>query len=437
MDKFVIEGISQPLSGSLTVSGSKNAALPSLFATILTDQPCTLENVPDICDIDTTIQILENLGVRISLDRSKQSVNLQAHTIRHFAAPYDLVRTMRASVLVLGPLLARFRKARVSLPGGCSIGARPVNLHLAALERMGAKIELQDGYIEASAASGLRGAEILFDKVSVGATENILMAASLAKGKTHISNAAREPEIVDLVQYLRKMGAKISGEGSSEIEVEGVSTLHGAVHRVVADRIEAGTYLVAAAITGGDLLLNGIRFELMGAVLKKLTECGMRITETQSGIRIQSNGVPQAIDISTAPFPGFPTDMQAQFMSLMTVAQGTSVISENIFENRFMHVAELMRLGADISIKGHTAIVRGHGPGSLNGATVMATDLRASACLVLAGLAARGTTTIRRVYHLDRGYQNLEVNLRKLGAKIARQVEKGRPLLSPTELDEK
>lgn len=429
MDKLIIEG-KRRLSGTVQISGAKNAALPILFATILTDQQCVLRNVPDLADIDTTARLLSGMGVEVKHDNAGHTVTAQAKTLSSYEAPYELVRTMRASVLVLGPTLARFGQARVSLPGGCSIGARPVNLHLMALEKMGARIKLEGGYINAE-ADRLKGADITFDQVSVGATENTLMAAAIAKGTTVMRNCALEPEIVDLANCLRGMGAKIKGDGTAVITVEGVEALHGVTHDVIADRIEAGTYLIAAAITQGEVTLPGVAPDLLGAVLDKLRETGAAVEADARSIRLSMSGVPRAIDISTLPFPGFPTDMQAQFMSLMAVSDGTSVISENIFENRFMHVAELLRLGADITIQGKTAVVRGHGTKSsrggvssgLTGATVMATDLRASASLVLAALAAEGETTVRRIYHLDRGYEKMENKLRTMGAAITRATE--------------
>ncbi|MBI3558096.1 MAG: UDP-N-acetylglucosamine 1-carboxyvinyltransferase [Deltaproteobacteria bacterium] len=420
MDTLVIEG-GKKLSGSIQVGGAKNAALPILFAAILTGGRCRLTNVPDLADIDTTVRLLTGMGVTGTHRRAEHTVELQAARLSNFEASYDLVRTMRASVLVLGPTLARFGEARVSLPGGCSIGARPVNLHLMALEKMGAQITLEGGYINAK-ASRLRGADITFDQISVGATENSLMAASLASGRTILRNCALEPEIIDLARFLKVLGAKIQGEGTPVITIEGVDALGGGDYSIIPDRIEAGTYLAAAAVTGGEIHLPGVSPELLGAVLDKLRECGAELAADSKGIRLSATGRQlKAVDISTLPFPGFPTDMQAQFMALMAATSGTSIITENIFENRFMHVAELMRLGADITVQGATAIVRG--PAKLTGATVMATDLRASACLVLAGLAAEGITTVRRVYHLDRGYEKMETKLKACGATINRQVE--------------
>lgn len=439
MDRLVIEG-GVPLSGTVQVSGSKNAALPILFATLLTPEKIKLENIPAVADIYTTVKLLRELGAGVEPSFEQRFVEVQADQVQSIQASYDLVRTMRASVLVLGPLLARFGHARVSLPGGCSIGARPVNLHLAALEKMGATIDLEQGYIDAQ-TNKLHGAEITFDKVSVGATENIIMAATLAEGTTVLHSAAQEPEIVDLVRFLRKLGAKIEGEGSQTITIKGVQRLgmgpkqdiatQGVggqatdsiiVHKIIPDRIEAGTYLVAAAITRGQIHLPGVPYELLGAVIEKLKDSGVKIEmHTNESISLECQTLPQAVDISTMPFPGFPTDMQAQFMALMATSNGTSVIHESIFENRFMHVAELCRLGAKISIKDHTAVIRGNGQNAFTGATVMATDLRASASLVLAGLAAQGKTIVRRVYHLDRGYEHMEEKLRTLGARIWRE----------------
>ena len=422
MDTLVLEG-GHKLSGTIHVGGAKNAALPILFASILTAGRCRLTNVPDLADIDTTVRLLTGMGITGKHQRTEHTVELQATTLSNYEASYDLVRTMRASVLVLGPTLARFGEARVSLPGGCSIGARPVNLHLMALEKMGAKIVLEGGYINAK-ASRLHGADITFDQISVGATENSLMAASIANGRTILRNCALEPEIIDLARFLKVLGAKIQGEGTPVIIIDGVDALGGGDYSIIPDRIEAGTYLIAGAITGGEILLPGVSSELLGAVLDKLRECGADVSIKADGKGIGLSAVGRklkAVDISTTPFPGFPTDMQAQFMSLMAATSGSSVITENIFENRFMHVAELMRLGADITVQGSTAIVRG--PAKLTGATVMATDLRASACLVLAGLAAEGVTTVRRVYHLDRGYEKMETKLKAVGATISRQVE--------------
>lgn len=434
MDRLVIEG-GRKIEGTIPIGGAKNAALPILFAGVLTSEYCNFTNVPDLADIETTVELLDGMGVDTERNPAKHTVRTRGLRINKFEAPYELVRTMRASVLVLGPTLARFGEARVSLPGGCSIGARPVDLHLMALEKMGARIALEGGYIKAR-ADRLRGADITFDQVSVGATENTLMAAVLAKGTTVLRNAAREPEIVDLARFLRAMGAKIEGEGTPVITVRGRDGLSGATYSIVPDRIEAGTYLIAGAITGGSVFLPGVDGELLGSVLEKLREAGCDVSADNTGIRLSSPGPGRlrALDVTTAPFPAFPTDMQAQFMALMAVANGTSVITENIFENRFMHVAEMVRLGADVMLKGNTAIVKGR-PGigggteagkwnGLTGATVMATDLRASACLILAGLAAQDQTIVRRIYHLDRGYEKMEVKLSAVGASIRREQEK-------------
>ncbi len=421
MDKLVISG-GHKLLGEVLISGAKNSSLPLMFAALLTKDTVSLNRVPDLADISTTTKLLKNLGCRVENDATG-STHITADSLTSLEAQYDLVRTMRASVLVLGPILARFGEALVSLPGGCSIGARPVDLHLKALEQMGAKIELSGGYIRATCPK-LHGAEIVFSQVSVGATENTIMAACLADGVTTIRNAAKEPEIIDLVHLLRKMGAEISGEGSSTIVIKGQQSLHGAQHDVIGDRIEAGTYLCAGAITQGDITVQGIEPEYLSALLVALEAAGATITRLPNAVRLQMTKQPNPVDVKTMPFPGFPTDMQAQFMAVMTLSTGTSVITENIFENRFMHVAELLRLGADIKIQGPTAIVRGlHSSQNLTGATVMATDLRASACLVLAGLAAQGQTTVRRIYHLDRGYESMEKKLAGLGALIERQHE--------------
>ncbi len=423
MDKLVIQG-GHKLKGSIKVGGAKNSALPILFATVLTDGECQLENVPNLSDIVTTIRLLSMMGVDVRPKLNDHKVSVQAKSLTNFEAPYDLVRTMRASVLILGPLLARFKKAKVSLPGGCSIGARPVNLHLMGFEKMGARIKIEQGYIFAE-TDGLVGADITFDQVSVGATENVMMAATLAKGKTILRNCAQEPEIDDLADFLNQCGAKITGAGTPTIMIEGVAKLNGCRHAVIADRIEAGTYLIAAAMTGGDVELTDIPPQFLTALIDKLEDCGFEIKIGDDTVSLKTTSHSfKAQDISTMPFPGFATDMQAQYMALMSICDGTSVIKENIFENRFMHVPELVRLGADVTIQGNTAIVRGlRGKGNLTGATVMATDLRASACLILAGLAAYGETTVRRVYHLDRGYEQMEVKLNQLGAKIVRAEE--------------
>ncbi len=432
MDTLVIEG-GKKLKGTITVGGAKNAALPLLFASVLTSEKCFYENVPDLLDITTTIKLLKEMGIETIYSPESHTAQIQAKTLTSYEASYDLVRTMRASVLILGPTLARFGKSKVSLPGGCSIGARPVNLHLLGFEKMGARIEIQGGYIHAEIPSHLNGrlngADITFDQVSVGATENIMMAATLARGKTILRNAAREPEIVDLAKFLNSCGAKITGAGESEIIIEGVETMQGTTHRIIPDRIEAGTYLIAAAITGGEVRLPGVPESFLKAVLEKLSQCGFAIQANENEISLVTPSNMKkfnAVDIVTHPFPGFPTDMQAQVMTLMCVAEGTSVITETIFENRFMHVPELMRLGADIKIQGNACIVKGHGSfeqANLTGATVMATDLRASACLVLAGLVAKGLTKVRRIYHLDRGYEKMEKKLQSIGANMWREKE--------------
>ncbi len=424
MDRIIIEG-GIPLKGEIKISGAKNAALPLMAASLLTAETLCLSNLPHLMDIATMANLLASHGVKFNLNgiasqggHNGEVILLNAENITNFEASYDIVRKMRASVLVLGPLLARFGQARVSLPGGCAIGTRPIDLHLSALEQMGAVIELEGGYINAT-TSGLKGAEIYFDKVSVGATENILMAATLADGTSILKNAAREPEIGDLAHCLVAMGADIEGIGSDTLVIHGKPALHGADYSVIPDRIEAGTYMIAAAITNGDIILNGINTEILGAVIEKLTEAGVSITEVANGVRVKRAGATiKPVDITTQPYPGFPTDMQAQFMTLMTIADGASVINEKIFENRFMHVSELHRMGADIKIEGHTAIIRG--VPILQGAQVMATDLRASVSLVLAALAANGQTALSRVYHIDRGYERVEEKLAGVGARMLR-----------------
>lgn len=408
----------RPLEGRVAISGAKNAALPLMAAALLSDQPLELHNVPDLADIKTMATLLSQHGALIQ-QASGGGLALTASTITSTTAPYDLVRKMRASILVLGPLLARCHKARVSLPGGCAIGTRPVDLHLNGLAQLGAQIELSSGYIEAQAPTGLIGNRIVFPFVSVGATENLLMAATLAKGETVLVNAAREPEINDLVICLRAMGAKIDGLGTDTLTIQGTDHLHKAVHAVVPDRIETGTYAMAAAITKGHLFLEGTRTDLMEAVFDTMRKSGVTVTPTPEGIDIDSrHGVLKGVDAMTEPFPGFPTDLQAQMMALMAVADGAAMITETIFENRFMHVPELCRMGADITVHGASAMVRG--TKSLTGAPVMASDLRASASLVLAGLAAQGETVVNRVYHLDRGYDRMEEKLRACGASIER-----------------
>ncbi|MCK9173150.1 UDP-N-acetylglucosamine 1-carboxyvinyltransferase [Desulfuromonas thiophila] len=414
MDKIRIRG-GRPLRGTVTVSGAKNAALPLLCACLLAPGNHQLDNVPQLRDIRTTLELLGLLGVRSRQDGHR--IELNADAIENAEAPYELVRTMRASVLVLGPLLARLGYARVSLPGGCAIGARPIDLHLKGLEALGAEIRLDHGYVEAR-ADRLRGARIYLDIPTVGGTENLLMAATLAEGHTVIENAACEPEIVDLAAALTQMGARIEGAGSDTIRIDGVTRLQPMRHRVMADRIEAGTFLVAAAMTGGEVLVQGAEPACLDAVLSKLRQCGALVDCRPDGIAVQGPDVLAPLQIRTGPYPAFPTDMQAQFMALLVRAQGASVITENVFENRFMHVCELQRLGARIRIDGRQALIEG--VPELLGAPVMATDLRASACLVLAGLAAGNTTEVSRIYHLDRGYERLEDKLRQLGADIER-----------------
>ncbi len=415
MDKLVIEG-GIPLSGEVDISGAKNATLPIFTAALLTAEPLMVENVPHLRDVTTMLSLLGQTGVAISLDE-KLGVELCAARLDNPVAPYELVKTMRASVLVLGPLIARLGEARVSLPGGCAIGLRPVDQHLKGLQAMGATISIEHGYMLARAAR-LKGTRICLDLVTVTGTENLMMAATLAEGTTVIENAAREPEVIDLADCLNAMGAKIQGAGTDIITIVGVERLHGARHRVMPDRIETGTFLVAAAASGGAVRLNGTRANILDAVLDKLRESGARIEAGENWISVKANGALTAVDVRTAPYPGFPTDMQAQFVALNSVARGTGVVTETIFENRFMHVQELKRLGADIEVEGNTAVVKG--VPHLDGATVMATDLRASASLVVAGLVARGTTVVDRVYHLDRGYERIEEKLSKLGARIRR-----------------
>lgn len=415
MDKILVRG-GNKLRGRIEVSGAKNAALPILAATLLAEGECQIENIPLVRDVTTILHLISDLGGEVSpIERHR--VTLDNSQVGRYEASYELVRTMRASILVLGPLLAKWGRARVSMPGGCAIGARPVNLHLKGLEQLGAQIDLDQGYIDVR-ASRLTGAHIWLDTSTVTGTENLMMAACLAKGETAIENAACEPEIVDLADALTKMGAKIEGAGTDCIHIQGVDVLSGCKHCIIPDRVEAGSFMIAAAITGGEVEIDNCRPEHLSTLSAKLQEAGVVIEEKPQGVRVQAGDRLQAVDIKTAPYPGFPTDMQAQFMALMSLAEGTSIISETIFENRFMHVLELIRMGADIKIEGHTAFVRGV-PG-LNGAPVMATDLRASASLVLAGLAAEGETLISRVYHLDRGYEKIEHKLATLGADIQR-----------------
>ncbi len=418
MDKFVIQGGSR-LEGAVKVSGAKNAALPAMAASLLTSEALLLSNCPAVRDIATMGQLLGHMGVKVEKDSSdSHRLRLQAERVTRREAPYDLVRTMRASVLVLGPLVARFGQARVSLPGGCAIGARPIDLHLNAIEQLGASVQTEHGYVEAR-ADGLRGTRILFDKITVTGTENIMMAAALARGETLIENAAREPEVVDLAELLVKMGAKIEGAGTSEIRIVGVTELHGASHTTIPDRIEAGTLLVAGAITAGNLELLACRPDHLTAVIAKLQETGIHITAPGANtLHVQPARHLQSAGVTTEEYPGFATDMQAQYMALMTQAEGAAVITETIFENRFLHASEMIRMGADITIKGRQAIVRGKSP--LSGANVIASDLRASASLVLAGLVASGETVVHRVYHLDRGYERIEERLNSLGARIRR-----------------
>jgi UDP-N-acetylglucosamine 1-carboxyvinyltransferase len=426
MDRIRIRGGAR-LSGVIPISGAKNAALKLMAASLLTAEALTLTNVPRLADVRAMAELLKSFGVMVTISRGVSlgegdTIRLHAAKITSSFASYDMVRKMRASFQVLAPLLARHGEAKVSLPGGCAIGARPVNLHLDALTHMGAKVELADGYVLARSNGGLHGAEIIFPSVSVGATETALMAATLAHGTTVIANAAREPEIEDLCRCLIAMGARIRGLGTAQLTVEGVKELHGAKHAVMADRIEAGTYAIAAAIAGGEVELVGARRDTIAALLERLERSGAEVHDTPRGIGLRVNGGrPTAVDLSTAPFPGFPTDLQAQFMALMTIANGTAAIRETIFENRFMHVPELGRLGADIRVEGDIAIVRG--VEKLKGAPVMATDLRASVSLVLAGLAADGETIVNRVYHLDRGFDRLEEKLSAVGADIARIAE--------------
>lgn len=420
MDKIRIRG-GNPLKGQIAIGGAKNAALPLMAAALLTSDAVSLVNVPRLADIDSMAHLLVQLGVEVAISqRAERELRLIADDIRDTTAPYDLVRKMRASVLVLGPLLARTGRAQVSLPGGCAIGTRPIDLHLKALAELGAEIELREGYVQATVPGGrLKGAKIMFPKVSVGATENVLMAATLAEGETVLVNAAREPEIGDLARCLIAMGAEIEGIDTETLLVRGVERLHGCRHRVLPDRVETGTYMMAAAICDGDVELVGANLDLVGAVAKTLEEAGLSITETNRGVRVRRlNGALTGVDVMTEPFPGFPTDLQAQMMAVMATAGGASMITETIFENRFMHVPELCRMGANINVHGASAMVRG--VPRLTGAPVMATDLRASVSLVLAGLAAEGETVVNRVYHLDRGYERLEEKLAACGAEIER-----------------
>jgi len=416
MDKLIVNG-GQPLRGEIRISGAKNAALPVLVASILADGPLRISNVPHLQDITTTMELLGRMGVRLTVDE-KMTIEADTAAITELRAPYELVKTMRASILVLGPLLTRFGEAEVSMPGGCAIGSRPVNLHIKGLQAMGAEIGIEDGYIKAR-AKRLKGARIFMDMVSVTGTENLMMAATLADGVTVIENAAREPEVVDLAKCLVTMGARISGAGTDEIRIEGVTKLGGGVHEVIPDRIETGTYLVAAAMTGGRVRMRHAQPDLLDSVFDKLRETGAEIEIGSDWVSLDMHGRrPRAVSVRTAPYPAFPTDMQAQFVALNSIADGSASVTETVFESRFQHVQELARMGADIEVVGNTAVVRGRL--ALTGAPVMATDLRASACLALAGLVAEGETVIDRIYHIDRGYECIEEKLAQLGARIRR-----------------
>jgi UDP-N-acetylglucosamine 1-carboxyvinyltransferase len=418
MDKFVVRG-GNPLLGTVRVSGAKNAALPAMAAALLTDEPVILENIPQVRDIETERKLLAAMGAEVELGygRAQHRTTICCRDLSSPEASYELVKTMRASTLVLGPLVARMGTARVSLPGGCAIGARPIDLHLKGLEKLGAKISQEHGYIEAR-AKRLKGARIVFEKITVTGTEDLLMAATLAEGETILENCAREPEVVDLAALLNKMGAQIDGAGTHTIHIHGVEKLHGARHRIIPDRIEAGTFLVAGALTGGDLMVSGCDPTHLNALLQKLEECGVTVRPNGDSIRVISDGPLKSADVITEEYPGFPTDMQAQYMALATQANGTSIVTENIFENRFMHAQELVRMGANVKIEGSRAVVRGRS--TLSGAAVQASDLRASASLVLAALVADGETIIDRVYHIDRGYEHIEEKLRGVGAQIRR-----------------
>lgn len=419
MNKLMING-GVTLDGDVRISGAKNAVLPILAATLLAEGPATIENVPHLHDVTTTVELLGCMGVMVSIDE-KLSVEVDSSTIENYTAPYHLVKTMRSSILVLGPLLARFGEAEVSLPGGCAIGSRPVDLHIKGLQDMGAEIDVSNGYIHAK-ANRLKGTRLVMDIVTVTGTENLMMAAALAEGITTIENAAREPEVVDLANFINAMGGKVSGAGTDTITIEGVEKLTGTNYRVLPDRIETGTYLVAAAITGGKIKVKDTEPKLLDAVIDKLREAGAKIEVGDDWITLDMEGRrPKAVSIRTAPYPAFPTDMQAQFAALNTIAEGTSTVVETVFENRFMHVQELKRMGADIEIEGNTAIIRG--VDGLTSAPVMATDLRASASLIIAGLVASGETEVLRIYHIDRGYENIEEKLALLGAKIRRAHE--------------
>jgi UDP-N-acetylglucosamine 1-carboxyvinyltransferase len=418
MDKFVIRG-GNPLLGTIQVSGAKNAALPAMAAALLTEDPVVLDNIPQVRDIETTRKLLAAMGAEVELGygRAQHRTTISCRNLASPEASYELVKTMRASTLVLGPLVARCGRARVSLPGGCAIGARPIDLHIKGLECLGATITQDHGYVEAS-AKRLKGGEIVFDKITVTGTEDLLMAATLAEGETVMQNCAREPEVADLADLLNKMGARIEGAGTSTIKIKGVEKLHGAKHRIIPDRIEAATFIIAGALTSGDLNISGCDPSHLGALLQKLKENGVKTAQSRDSIRVMGDNPLKASDIVTEEYPGFPTDVQAQYMALATQAEGTSIITENIFENRFMHAQELVRMGANLKIEGRRAIVRGKA--ALSGAAVLASDLRASASLVLAALVADGETIIDRVYHIDRGYENIEEKLRGVGAQIRR-----------------
>lgn len=416
MDKFRIHG-GTPLEGTIPISGAKNSALPALAACLLTSEPVTLDRIPPVRDIRTMMQLLEHTGARLDVDG--ELVTVRSENIERPEAPYNVVKTMRASSLVLGPLVARTGRARVSMPGGCAIGARPINLHVSALEQLGAEIHQSHGYVEARAPKGLRGARVQFDRITVTGTEDVLMAAVLAQGETIIGNAAREPEVQDLAALLNKMGAQVEGAGTSTIRVHGVDRLHGAEHEIIADRIEAGTFLIAGAMTRGDLVIEGCVPEHLDALSVKMRQAGAEVSCIRpDALRVRASARPRSTDITTEEYPGFATDLQAQYMAMMTLAEGTSVFTETIFENRFMHAQELARMGADIRVEGRRAIVTG--VAELTGAQVIASDLRASASLVLAGLVARGETLIDRVYHIDRGYERIEGKLARVGARIER-----------------
>ncbi|MGD0465139.1 MAG: UDP-N-acetylglucosamine 1-carboxyvinyltransferase [Gammaproteobacteria bacterium] len=420
MSKLSIIG-GTPLTGEIKISGSKNAVLPILTATLLADQIVTISNIPHLHDVTTIMELLAQLGVRLTVDE-KLNIQVDARKINNYCAPYELVKTMRASILILGPLVTKFGEAKVSLPGGCAIGPRPVDLHIKGLEAMGASISIEDGYIKATCKRGkLKAAQIIFDTVTVTGTENLMMAATLATGTTVLKNAACEPEVQDLANFLNKMGARISGIGTDTLEIEGVESLSGCQYSVIADRIEAGTYLAAAALTRGKIKIKQVNINNLESVLFKLEAAGAHISHDQNSVTLDMRGeLPRAIDICTAPFPGFPTDLQAQFTTLNCVANGSATITETVFENRFMHIEELRRMGADILVRGNSAFCKGNNV--LKAAQVMATDLRASACLVLAGLAAVGKTIINRIYHIDRGYECIEEKLRQLGANITREI---------------